>query len=72
MLYGDKAPRMPIPHAERAVVDIRMLRDYCLSPRHDEGQHYARLFVTALGMTVEDAENLRTLHYRRSKCSTRK
>jgi hypothetical protein len=51
---------MPIPHAERAVVDIRTLRDYCLNPMHDEG-HKARLFATALGMTAEDAEDLRAL-----------
>jgi hypothetical protein len=61
VLYGDKAYRMPIPHAERAVVDIRKLRDYCLNPMHDEGQHKARLFATALGLAAEDAENLRTL-----------
>jgi len=52
---------MPIPHAERAVVDIRKLRDYCLNPMHDEGQHKARLFATALGITADDAEDLRTL-----------
>jgi hypothetical protein len=52
---------MPIPHAERAVVDIRKLRDYCMNPMHDEGQHKARLFATALGMTAEDAEDLRVL-----------
>jgi hypothetical protein len=52
---------MPILHAERAVVDIRKLRDYCLNPMHDEGQHKARLFATALGMTADDAEDLRTL-----------
>jgi hypothetical protein len=52
---------MPIPHAERAVVDIRKLRDYCLNPIHDEGQHKARLFATALGMTADDAEDLRML-----------
>ena len=61
MLYGDKAYRMPIPHAERAVVDLRKLRDYCLNPMHDEGQYKARLFATALGMTAEDAEDLRVL-----------
>ena len=52
---------MPIPHAERAVVDIRKLRDYCLNPMHDEGQHKARVFATALGMTADDAEDLRAL-----------
>jgi hypothetical protein len=58
VFYGDKAYRMPIPHAERAVVDIRKLRDYCLNPMHDEGQHKARLFATALGMTAEDLRAL--------------
>jgi len=52
---------MPIPNAERAVVDIRKLRDYCLNPLHDEGQHKARMFATALGLTAEDAEDLRAL-----------
>ena len=28
---------------------------------HDEGQHKAHLFATALGMTADDAEDLRTL-----------
>ena len=50
---------MPMPHAERAVVDIRKLRDYCLNPMHDEGQHKARVFAAALGMTANDAEELR-------------
>ena len=52
---------MPIPNAERAVVDIRKLRDYCLNPMHDEGQHKARVFATALGITADDAEDLRVL-----------
>ena len=52
---------MAIPHAERAVVDLRKLRDYCLNPMHDEGQHKARLFATALGMTAAEAEDLRAL-----------
>ncbi len=50
---------MKIPNAERAVVDIRKLRDYCLNPMHDEGKHKARLFAAALGMTANDAEDLR-------------
>jgi hypothetical protein len=52
---------MPIPNVERAIVDIRKLRDYCLNPMHDEGQYKARLFATALGMTADDAEDLRVL-----------
>ena len=61
MLCGENTYRIPMPHANRAVVDIRKLRDYCLNPLHDEGQHKARLFAAALGMTAADAEDLRTL-----------
>ena len=50
---------MPLPHAASAVVDFRKLRDYCLNPMHDEGQHKARVFAAALGMTADDAEELR-------------
>lgn len=50
---------MLIPNADNAVVDIRKLRDYCLNPEHDEGKHKARLFSTILGMTADDAEELR-------------
>jgi hypothetical protein len=52
---------MPMPQAECAVVDLRTLRHYCLNPMHDEGQHKARLFATAFGMTADDAEDWRTL-----------
>lgn len=51
---------MLLPNADRAVVDIRKLRDYCLDPSHDEGKHKARLFFAALGMTAQDAQGLRT------------
>ena len=51
---------MPIPHAELAEVDIRKLSDYCLNLEHDEGKHKARLFAAALGMTAEDAPELRS------------
>jgi hypothetical protein len=52
---------MQIPNADGAVVDIRKLRDYCLNPLHDEGKHKARLFASALGMTVADAGALREI-----------
>jgi hypothetical protein len=41
------------------VVDIRKIRDYCLSPDHPRGRHKARVFAVALGLTLEDAEELR-------------
>lgn len=49
---------MLIPNAENAVVDIRKLRNYCLNPEHDEGNK-ARLFSSILGMTADNAEELR-------------
>jgi hypothetical protein len=52
---------MLIPYADRAVIDIRKLRDYCLNPAHDEAQHKARVFAAALGLTVIDAEALRAI-----------
>ena len=52
---------MLIPNADRAVVDIRKLRDYCLNPLHPEGKHKARLFFAALGMNLGDAVALREI-----------
>jgi hypothetical protein len=57
---------MIVPNAERAVVDIRKLRGYCLNPDHDEGKHKARLFA-AVGITAEDAEALRDVLLRMVK-----
>ncbi|PYS64145.1 MAG: hypothetical protein DMF74_07890 [Acidobacteria bacterium] len=47
-----------LPNAERAVVDIRKLRDYSLNPEHNEGKHKARVFKAALGFTRIDAQKL--------------
>ena len=52
---------MVIPNAEHAVVDIRKLRDYCLDPLHPEGKHKARLFAAALGITADDAGDMRLI-----------
>ena len=46
---------MIVPNAEKAVVDIRKLRDYCLNPNHEVGKHKARVFASALGLTIRDA-----------------
>lgn len=50
---------MKIPNAERAIVDIRKLRDYCLNSEHNSGKHKARLFAALLGMGPNDTEALR-------------
>jgi hypothetical protein len=52
---------MTIPYADRAEVSIEKLRDYCLSPLHDEGKNKARVFSSALGITASDAEALRDI-----------
>ena len=50
---------MKLPNADRAVVEIEKLRDYCLSTSHPRGRHKARVFVTTLGITANEAEELR-------------
>ncbi len=50
---------MKLPNGDRAVVDIRKLREYCLSPDHPRGRHKARVFAAALGLGPGDAESLR-------------
>jgi len=50
---------MILPNAEKAVVDIGKLRDYCLNPNHDVGKHKARVFVAALSLYSQDALVLR-------------
>ena len=52
---------MKLPNVDRAVVEIEKLRDYCLSISHPRGRHKARVFVTALGITANDAEELRNM-----------
>ena len=50
---------MLLPNGERAIVDIRKLRDYCLNPDNPRGSRKARVFRSALGMTKVDAPALR-------------
>lgn len=52
---------MKLPNGSNAVVDIEKFRDYCLSMRHPEGRHKARVFLSTLGMTATDAGGLRSL-----------
>jgi hypothetical protein len=48
-----------LPNSENAVVEIRKLRDYCLSPDHPRGRHKARVFASVLGLTADNAAELR-------------
>ncbi len=49
---------MRLPNAQKAVVDVAKLRDYCLSSGHPEGRHKARVFYSVLGLTAQEAEEL--------------
>jgi len=51
---------MKAPNAERAIVEIEKLRDYFLSENHPRGKRKARVFASALGITVDDAAELRS------------
>src|SRR5690348_6067559 len=51
--------RMRLANADRAIVDIAKLCDYCLSTEHLRGRHKAHVFAAALGLTAADAEQLR-------------
>ena len=50
---------MKLPNPERAIIDINKLSGYSLNPQHPDGQHKARVFEAALGLTVNDVEELR-------------
>ncbi len=51
---------MKLPNADSAIIDIRKLRDYCLSNSHAEGRHKARVFSARLGMTAANSGALKT------------
>jgi hypothetical protein len=50
---------MTLPNGERAIVDERKLRAYCLNPQHPRGRNKARVFAS-VGIRQADAEELRT------------
>ena len=50
---------MRLPNSDKAVVEIGKLLDYSLNPHHAVGKHKARVFRSALGITMEDADWLR-------------
>jgi hypothetical protein len=48
-----------VPNADRAILDLRKIEDYCLSPAHPRGRHKARVFREALGIGQGDGQWLR-------------
>jgi hypothetical protein len=49
---------MKLPNGETAIVDKAKIEDYCLSPTHLLGRHKARVFLSVLGITAENAFEL--------------
>lgn len=49
---------MTLPNAERAIVELAKLSDYCLSTTHPVGRHKATVFRAALGLTAVNAPQL--------------
>ena len=50
---------MRLPNPERSIIDEEKLSGYCLNPGHSDGQHKARVFASALGMGIDDSQELR-------------
>jgi hypothetical protein len=50
-----------LPNGDEAIVDLRKVEDYCLSPSHPRGRHKARVFREALGIQQSDAAWLRDI-----------
>jgi hypothetical protein len=49
---------LKLPNGERAHIGTK-LEDYVLNPGHREGRHKARVFESALGITLANADVLR-------------
>ena len=52
---------MKLPNPEQAIVEIQKLTGYCLSFAHSDGRHKAYVFRSALGLTIDNAEELRSV-----------
>lgn len=52
---------MLLPNADKCFIDLRKLTDYALSMDDARGQHKARVFNAALGITKDNAEVLKKL-----------
>ena len=48
-----------LPHGDNADVSRNKLEGYVLNPLHPDGQHKARVFLSALGISSENADLLR-------------
>lgn len=50
---------MKLPNPNQAIIEQQKLTGYCLNLEHSEGQHKAYVFRPALGIGLEEVEELR-------------
>lgn len=49
-----------LPNFENAIIDIRKLTEYALDAESPRGRHRARVFKSVLGLTIDDAGELKS------------
>jgi hypothetical protein len=49
-----------LPNPDKAIINMDKLAGYCLNPAHQDGQHKARVFQSALNLGIADVEVLKT------------
>ena len=49
---------MKLPNADRAIIDRKKIYDYCLNNDHPRGKHKARVFLSTLGFSSENTDEL--------------
>lgn len=52
---------MKLPNGNKAEISRQKLVGYCLNPNHASGKHKAKVFASALGITVDNVEVLHKL-----------
>ncbi|SKB11678.1 conserved hypothetical protein [Planktothrix sp. PCC 11201] len=50
---------MKLPNPENAIIDEQKLAGYSLNPNHSEGKHKARVFKSALNLTLDNLDELK-------------
>ncbi len=55
-VYG---PLVKLPNPDRAILPRDKLEGYSLNPNHSEGRHKALVFQSALGINVNNSQELR-------------
>jgi len=50
---------MRLPNPKDTIIDHEKLSGYCLNPHHVDGKHKARVFKSALDLTLVNADELK-------------